>query len=109
MLINELLFLSRFSITEVDYAHTLRKKIVPIIIDVDFVPDGWLKELMEDVQSFDFSRRSMFAGSLDALMEHVKAVDTPDLSNGEVTLNIESTYHINARWIPFNGFNLNFT
>ena len=97
MIINSLLFLSRFSITEVDYAHTLRKKIVPIIIDVDFVPDGWLKELMEDVQSFDFSRRSMFAGSLDALMEHVKAVDTPDLSNGEVTLNIESTYHINAR------------
>ena len=58
---------------------------------MDFVPDGWLKELMEDVQSFDFSRRSMFAGSLDALMEHVKA-DTPDISNGEVTLNIESTY-----------------
>ena len=76
-------------LAEVDYAHTLRKTIIPIIVDVDFVPDGWLKELVDNVQSFDFSRRSMFAGSLDALLEHVKTVCSPDLSNGEVTLNIE--------------------
>lgn len=86
------LFFSLFFFAEVDYAHTLRKTIVPIIIDVDFVPDGWLKELMEDVQSFDFSRRSMFAGSLDALMEHVKTADTPKLSSGEVTLKIKSMF-----------------
>ena len=85
-------FFLLFDYTEVDYAHTLRKRIVPIIIDVDFVPDGWLKEMIENVQSFDFSRRSMFAGSLDALLEHVKAVCSPSLqANGEVTLNIEST------------------
>ena len=63
---------------------------------MDFVPDGWLKELMEDVQSFDFSRRSMFAGSLDALIEHVKTVGTQNLFKGEVTVNIESMFHANT-------------
>jgi len=75
---------------EIDYAHTLRKPIVPIIIDVDFVPDGWLKELVNEVQTFDFSRRSMFAGSLDALTEHVKSVCSPGSMNGATVLNEES-------------------
>ncbi|XP_066925330.1 uncharacterized protein [Clytia hemisphaerica] len=74
---------------EIDYAHTLRKTIIPIIIDVDFVPDGWLKELVSNEQTFDFSRRSMFAGSLDALVEHVSSICTPGSLNG-VTLNIEN-------------------
>ena len=78
-----------FYFIEIDYAHTLRKTIIPIIIDVDFVPDGWLKELISNEQTFDFSRRSMFAGSLDALVEHVSSICTPGSLNG-VTLNIES-------------------
>ena len=73
-----------------DYAHTLRKPIIPIIIDVDFVPDGWLKDLVNDVQTFDFSRRSMFAGSLDALVGHVKSVCSPDSLVGSPALNEES-------------------
>ena len=66
-----------FLVIEVDYAHTLRKLIIPVIIDIDYVPDGWLGELIQVEKTFDFSRRSMFNGSLDALLEYTKSITGP--------------------------------
>lgn len=69
---------------EIDYAYKLRKVIIPVIIDVDFVPDGWLNELIQCEKTFDFSRRSMFNGSLDALLEYINEITGPQ-GNSDAT------------------------
>lgn len=62
-------------------------------MDVDFVPDGWLKQVIETEKTFDFSRRSMFGGSLDALMEHIKSLISPQTLNLP-SLNTERKYFL---------------
>lgn len=74
--------------SEVDYAHSLRKTIIPLIIDMDFTPDGWLAQHMRKEKTFDFSRRSMFNGSLDALVEHLKTLDAQREDDKTVKINI---------------------
>jgi len=71
---------------EADYAHKLRKHILPIIID-DFVMDGWLLNLIESTKTFDFTKQSMYHGSLDALFDHVKEISGEDKQNIDQAIN----------------------
>ena len=78
-------------ISEVDYAHSLRKTIIPLIIDMDFMPDGWLNQHIHKEKTFDFSRRSMFNGSLDALVEYLKILSAQKGDIGTINININES------------------
>ena len=54
-----------------DYAHSLRKRIVPLIVDADFAADGWLSQYLKKVKTFDFTQGSMVNGSIQALVRHL--------------------------------------
>ena len=64
-----------------DYAHTLRKPIIPLMLESNFCLDGWLGEMMKITKPIDFSNKSSQKVSLELLVDLVK------ISLGHSTLN----------------------
>ena len=80
--------------SEIDYAYKLRKCIVPVIIEKDFHSDGWLGEYMKSSKTFDFSKRSMVSGSLDALVQYVTSLSSKKSSPNMDSLSSNSKQFI---------------
>jgi len=50
------------------YAVDKKKKIIPLNMEPNFKPDGWLKFYLSDTLRLDFSNDELFHGSVKKLL-----------------------------------------
>ncbi|KAK3586597.1 hypothetical protein CHS0354_027738 [Potamilus streckersoni] len=58
-------------ILEADYAYQLRKKIVPLKMEEDFVPNGWLGLIVAGKKNYDVSGKYEFEAKLNDLLKEL--------------------------------------
>ncbi|KAK6186797.1 hypothetical protein SNE40_006068 [Patella caerulea] len=76
---------------EGEYAHQRRKKIIPLILERNYQPDGWLGLILGAKLFYDFSGKYSFRSRIGGLLKDVKikvngqldsAPGAPTLTNG---------------------------
>ncbi|XP_004206522.3 uncharacterized protein LOC101237114 [Hydra vulgaris] len=67
--------------SELELAHTLRKPIVPLLLERNFCPDGWLGDVIKKTKPIDFSIGSSHSVRFELLVDLIKS------SLGQSTLN----------------------
>ena len=69
---NENLILCPFyNIVETEYAFTLHKNIVPLIMESNYRPDGWLGIIMRPKLLIDFSSGQIIRDSVEKLKKEL--------------------------------------
>ncbi|KAK6183585.1 hypothetical protein SNE40_011038 [Patella caerulea] len=56
---------------EAEYAHQLRKKVIPLIMEKGYRPDGWLGMILGAKLFYDFSGKYPFESKIDGLLREV--------------------------------------
>ncbi|CAF2694064.1 unnamed protein product [Rotaria sp. Silwood2] len=94
---------SSYCRTEADYAFQRRLKIVPILLQNHYKPDGWLLFLIGQLYYVDFTKYD-FPQAFDALMKEIKVPFTYDTTDRNVEVSQESDVVIVSSPIQLSTF-----
>ncbi|ESO96616.1 hypothetical protein LOTGIDRAFT_69048, partial [Lottia gigantea] len=56
---------------EAEYAHQLRKKVIPLIMERGYRPDGWLGMILGAKLFYDFSGKYPFESKIEGLLKEI--------------------------------------
>ncbi|CAF2944143.1 unnamed protein product [Rotaria sp. Silwood2] len=94
---------SSYCRAEADYAFQRRLKIVPILLQNHYKPDGWLLFLIGQLYYVDFTKYD-FPQAFDALMKEIKVPFTYDTTDRNVEVSQESDVVIVSSPIQLSTF-----
>ncbi|KAI0220723.1 hypothetical protein LSAT2_027811, partial [Lamellibrachia satsuma] len=57
--------------TEAEYAYSLRRDIIPLIVEPHYKPDGWLGPLVLTKLYFNFTKETHFDASMAKLVKEI--------------------------------------
>ena len=60
------------NVAEADYSFKRHKRIVPLLLQQGYDPDGWLGLILGSKLYFDFSPAKKFEDSIEALIKELK-------------------------------------
>ncbi|XP_065654091.1 uncharacterized protein LOC101237114 [Hydra vulgaris] len=81
--------------SELELAHTLRKPIVPLLLEKNFCPDGWLSDVMKKTKPIDFSIGSSHSVRFELLVDLIKSNLGHSTLNEKVTTAEENKFERN--------------
>lgn len=62
--------------TEAQWAHTLKKTVIPLRLEAGYEPDGWLGPLCRSILYYDFSTETKFETEWSRLETYLNEIPT---------------------------------
>eukprot|EP00794_Sanderia_malayensis_P016713 gene16713-18407_t len=73
---------------EADYSFQLKKKVIPLMMEKDYRPDGWIGLLLGSKLRIDFTCFEAFAHNMELLCRQLDTI-CPALPEAQITQNVE--------------------